>query len=91
MISDGAIAGIVVGIALGCLLVICAIVLIGFKCKRSVESMRQKAVRAAIDETEEEDGFVVIAVNEKRPMDSSSLASVSSDMSTLSQTEKGGV
>ncbi|KAJ2633301.1 hypothetical protein H4R22_000585 [Coemansia sp. RSA 1290] len=87
MISGGAIAGIVIGIALGCLLVICTIVLIGFKCKRSVESMRQNAVQAAIDETEEEDGFIVIGIDEKRTVDSSSPASMSSDMSTLSQTQ----
>ncbi|KAJ2851184.1 hypothetical protein IWW36_001323 [Coemansia brasiliensis] len=86
MISDGAIAGIVVGIALGCLLVICTIVLIGFKCKRSVEEIRQNAVQAAIDEAEEEDGFVIIAMCEKSSIDTGSLASSSLDMSTLSQT-----
>ncbi|KAJ1741217.1 hypothetical protein LPJ68_003036 [Coemansia sp. RSA 1086] len=59
----------------------------GFKCKRSVESMRQNAVQAAIDETEEEDGFIVIGIDEKRTVDSSSPASMSSDMSTLSQTQ----
>ncbi|KAJ2206588.1 hypothetical protein IW145_002039 [Coemansia sp. RSA 521] len=42
--------------------------------RRSIEATRQSAIQAAIDESEEVDGFQIIVVNEKRSIETGSLA-----------------
>ncbi|KAJ2481444.1 hypothetical protein IWW56_001772 [Coemansia sp. RSA 2131] len=89
MISGGGIAGVVVGIFVGCLIVIGSIALITIKVRRSIEATRQSAIQAAIDESEEVDGFQIIVVNEKRPMETGSLAATrkhSMDTGSLAST-----
>ncbi|KAJ2535840.1 hypothetical protein IWW43_001334 [Coemansia sp. RSA 1935] len=87
MISGGGIAGVVVGIFVGCLIVIGSIALITIKVRRSIEATRQSAIQAAIDESEEVDGFQIIVVNEKRSMDTGSLASTISEISAFEKPE----
>ncbi|KAJ2292249.1 hypothetical protein IW141_002065 [Coemansia sp. RSA 355] len=48
--------------------------LITIKVRRSIEATRQSAIQAAIDESEEVDGFQIIVVNEKRSIETGSLA-----------------
>ncbi|KAJ1856827.1 hypothetical protein GGH12_002759 [Coemansia sp. RSA 1822] len=89
MISGGGIAGVVVGIFVGCLIVIGSITLITIKVRRSIEATRQSAIQAAIDESEEVDGFQIIVVNEKRSMETGSLAATrkrSMDTGSLAST-----
>ncbi|KAJ2244819.1 hypothetical protein GGH98_004721 [Coemansia sp. RSA 454] len=87
MVSGGGIAGVVVGIFVGCLIVIGSIALITIKIRRSIEATRQSAIQAAIDESEEVDGFQIIVVNEKRSMDTGSLASTISEISAFEKPE----
>ncbi|KAJ1831985.1 hypothetical protein LPJ63_003875 [Coemansia sp. RSA 2711] len=87
MLSDGGLAGVIVGIFFGCLLVIGIVVLVTLRIRRSMINTRQRAVQAAIDESEEVDGFQVIAIPEKQSLDSDSLASSISDMSPLNEAE----
>ncbi|KAJ2154579.1 hypothetical protein J3F82_001105 [Coemansia sp. RSA 637] len=54
---------------------------------RSIEATRQSAIQAAIDESEEVDGFQIIVVNEKRSMDTGSLASTISEISAFEKPE----
>ncbi|KAJ2355066.1 hypothetical protein IWW50_002791 [Coemansia erecta] len=91
MISGGGIAGVVAGIFFGCLAVIGAIALVTIKFRRSVEAVRQEAVQSALDESQEVDGFQVIAINEKNSFETGSLADTykrSMDTDSLAATQK---